>query len=578
MKNLFSPTVLKKDITRFAPLWGLYAVFMLMFLLLWWEMEGDAARFANSAAGIMTGMGILNLCYAGIAALVLFGDLFKTRMCNMLHAMPVRREGWFVTHCVAGLLFCIVPNTLGALIAAAILGQYAYLAFLWLGLMVLQYLFFFGLGVFSAMCAGNGLGAVAVYTIVNFLAPLASWLIKIFYEPFLYGVQIKLQTISRFAPVILFSDSEYVQTHYDNMTETTVLDRIDAGAWIYLGVAAAVGVALAVAALFIYRKRALESAGDMISLKPVAPVFLVIYTLFVGAVLFYVAESVTGVLGYLFLAVGLAIGFFTGKMLLEKRVNVFSGKNFLFFGIFVAVFVATVGLTVLDPAGITRFVPQADQVESVTVSPYNSVYSIYNQSCLLDAPEDVQTIVALHADAITNRPDANQATLPVNLIYKLKNGGTLERQYQLPETTEYKNLLQGFYSRPESVLGTADVEELLGDLWVLECHTYEETTPYIYITNQQSPLPYIDDKFELEPVVIQFEGSFADQSVARGLVEAIYADCLAGNMSQWWNEAESVGYVGLQMTQSHYNYRDITIYDSCENTINYLKSLQPATP
>ena len=34
--SFFNPTVLKKDITRFAPLWGLYTVFMLLAVFLIW--------------------------------------------------------------------------------------------------------------------------------------------------------------------------------------------------------------------------------------------------------------------------------------------------------------------------------------------------------------------------------------------------------------------------------------------------------------------------------------------------------------------------------------------------------------
>ena len=37
-----------------------------------------------------------------LAALVLFGDLDNPRMCNALHALPLRRETWFFSHAAAG--------------------------------------------------------------------------------------------------------------------------------------------------------------------------------------------------------------------------------------------------------------------------------------------------------------------------------------------------------------------------------------------------------------------------------------------------------------------------------------------
>ena len=138
--SFFNTSVLKKDITRFAPLWGLYTVFMLLFVFLIRSDYSESARFAANADEIMMTMGAVNFVYAGLAALCLYGDLFKQRLCNALHAMPMRREGWFLTHFTAGMLFCFVPNAVGAVLAAGMLGQYAYLAYLWLGLMLLQYL------------------------------------------------------------------------------------------------------------------------------------------------------------------------------------------------------------------------------------------------------------------------------------------------------------------------------------------------------------------------------------------------------------------------------------------------------
>lgn len=576
MKAYLNPTVLRKDITRFAPLWSLYSVFALLYLLLVWDVESTAARFANTVQYAMMAMGVVNLFYALIAALLLFGDLFKARMCNMLHTFPVRREGWFLTHLVSGILFCIVPNTVVCLAGAAFLGQYCYLAFLWLGLTVLQYLFFFGVAVFGVMCAGNGLGATAIYAIIHFLAVLVAWLVKVLYEPLLYGIRIDTQKLARLSPVVLFSDSLFVQTHYDNMTSETVLDGFQTEAWIYLYAAVAAGVVLMALALLIYRRRALERAGDFISLRPVAPVFLMIYTLCVGAVLYFVAEATSGSLRYLFLVLGFAIGFFTGRMLLERKVQVFRWKNLLAFGVFIGVFAATAGLTVLDPVGITRYVPEAERVQSVTLSPYSSIYSITRQSCRLTAPEDVETVIEMHRDALAHRSrNDGEAVVPVNLRYTLENGNTVERSYYLPEE-EYKPLLQLFYSRPICVMGTEDIDELLEGLCTLEYYDYEGLSPYVYMSNQSEDLPYLDEKFggEVDPVIISVTGSFAEQPVARGLLEAVYADCLEGTMSQWYNDGAAVGNLNMQLeidgVRQHW---DITLYRNNRNTLWYLFSL-----
>ncbi len=570
--SFFNTTVLRKDITRFAPLWGLYTVFMLLFIMLLWDAEGSGQRIMNTAGEIYSAMGVLNFAYAGLCAVLLFGDLFQPRMCNMLHAFPMRREGWFLTHLTAGMLFCLVPNTLGALIMALLMGQYAYGAFLWLGLMALQFLFFFGLGVFSALCSGNKLGAAAVYGITNFLAVLAAWLVQTFYEPFLYGIRIDLQPIARLSPVVMFNESQYIYTHYDNMKDITVLERVYPENWVYLGIAAAVGAALLALAVLIYRRRSLESAGTLIALKPVAPVFLVIYTLCVGAVIFFVAGETTGDLGYFFLFMGLAIGFFTGRMLLEKKVNVFRGKTLLAFGVFLAIFGASIGLTVLDPAGITRYVPKAEQVEQVIISPYSSRYYINTDNCILTEQADIEQILELHRCALENRADTTSVFLSIQ--YEMEDGTWMERDYYLPEEEAIIKKLESFYSRPGCVLGTEDLQELLKNLYTLEFYSHEDTLPHVFINNTGEPL-YDQGKWDGEAVVkYNIEGALADNTEARGLVEALYADCQAGTMSRWRPEGITCGGVVLEVRKDGYTVSyDFPVYADSENTVAYLRSL-----
>ena len=107
---------------------------------------------------MMRTMSVVNLIYGGVCANMLFGDLFQSRMCNALHAMPMRRESWFFTHVCAGLLFSLVPNVVTTVFQMVLLGKYFYIAPLWLVVVTGQFLFFFGVGIFAVMCAGNRLG------------------------------------------------------------------------------------------------------------------------------------------------------------------------------------------------------------------------------------------------------------------------------------------------------------------------------------------------------------------------------------------------------------------------------------
>ena len=88
-------TALKKDFSRFAPLWILYTVAGLLFFIPLLLLVDDAKAAAGMLAGSLPVFVWINLFYAAICAQVLFSDLFTPRLCNALHSLPLRRSQWF---------------------------------------------------------------------------------------------------------------------------------------------------------------------------------------------------------------------------------------------------------------------------------------------------------------------------------------------------------------------------------------------------------------------------------------------------------------------------------------------------
>ena len=168
--SFFNIHVLKKNMTRFAPVWILYAVAEVLGVL---ALGGEESGwYAREIMNLMGPVAVFHFAYALIVASCLFGDLFDSRLCNGLHAMPMRREGWLITNLVSGFLFAIIPAVVAGSVTAVLMGQYAYMALIWQATSLLQFFFFFGLAVFSAMCAGKRLGMIAIYGILNFLSVL----------------------------------------------------------------------------------------------------------------------------------------------------------------------------------------------------------------------------------------------------------------------------------------------------------------------------------------------------------------------------------------------------------------------
>ena len=126
IKSFFNGTVLKKDLTRFLPLWVIYLILGLLMVSRCIGAQYDSA--AQILLNSLRPFSILLCVYALVTAQMLFGELFSSKLSNAVHALPVRREGLFITHFTAGMLMGIGPMLPSALIASY-LGAPAWVTF-----------------------------------------------------------------------------------------------------------------------------------------------------------------------------------------------------------------------------------------------------------------------------------------------------------------------------------------------------------------------------------------------------------------------------------------------------------------
>lgn len=554
--SFFDKTVFRKDITRFAPLWAIYFIGGLLVMLNVADSSSSNGYYAANHVGqTISYFAIINLVYAGIAAQLLFGDLYNTRLCNALHAMPMRRENWFLTHVVSGLVFSVVPNAVGIFFVMFRMGSFWFVAFIWLLGMTLEYLFFFGLAVFSVFCTGNRFAMAAVYGILNFASMIALWFAQTVYQPLLYGVEIITEPFRLLCPIVQIVSKEEMILWDWEPGKTTGYDvaRIYsyeglAEGWGYLAIVAAIGVALLALSLWMYRRRKLESAGDFIAVSPLAPVFCVVFTLCVGAVFAMFGELVGN--SYVpYLLVGLPVGWFSSRMLLQRTVKVFSGKNFLRMGILVLAVLLSIGFTKLDPMGITRWAPEADQVASVSLSD-NRIYFHNESELTVEDPEKIQNIIDIHKYVIEkgeSRVYAADRSVNLHFTYTLKDGRTVRRGY-------FAWVNQEVYTQ---------LRQLFSD-------------PVVY-------LPYADWRTnEYRVSRIEVDGGPIDSKYYVGLLSAIEKDSLAGNLAYSHQFHDDMGGIKLwiQITyradDGSEDIREVRIYDDCQHIIKWLKDNQSA--
>lgn len=553
--SFFNSHVLKKNLGRFAPVWILFTVAQVLCVLS--LGTDDPAQLARDFLYLMGPVAVFHFVYALIVAACLFGDLFDSRLCNGLHAMPMRREGWLITNLASGFLFALIPAVVTGGITAILLGEYAWIALVWQGTSLLQYFFFFGVAVFSAMCAGKRLGMVAIYAIGNFLSVLIFLVTATIYQPLLYGVVISDDWFNLFSPLVEMVSHTYFDGTYDKILGFTFLGW-NPDAWIYLWICAAVGAVFYGLSFFMYRKRPLETAGDFLSFKTAKIFFLIAYTFGLGTFLYYFAELLGLDGNYLFMTVGMLIGYFTGWMLLERNVKIFTKKVIAGFAAFAILFAGSIGLTMVDPLGVQTYIPTAEKIESVSLYPTGNSY-IYTMQrdysgWYITDPAEIAQVQALHGKMINAPHDKPGETVLIDVTYRLKNGMEVYRSYEVLAEDALAEELSAFLSDVRAIFHTSDWEELVQNVDQIQI--------------------YLDGK--------DIEYEITDPVQQQAVLEAIRMDAEAGTMAQpnnLHNNEFTIAAIHVNWRQQMIDgqgtrWETARVFSECENTLAFLETLK----
>ena len=559
--SCFDLTVFKKTVARFWPLWAAYSAMWLIFLPLQGLMllrvqaggthAGDAAGYMENFASFTVvnwaEQGVYMALFFGVlAAMAVFSHLYSARSANLFGSLPVRREGLFLTHYLAGLSFMIVPNAAVFLLTLAVEAAGGFVSMTgllsWLGVICGECLFFYSLAVFCGMFTGHLLALPAFYAIFNVLAygvlELLSTVLRAFYYGFagfsdwVYEAAAWLTPVLKLERVMWYEWERAVAADgaaITTMGRERVLSAEGLGT---VGIYALAGLALAACAFLLYRKRRLESAGDVVSVKCMRPVFKYGVALCAGLALGIATAAVVYMREAGLIAAILAwgvIGYFAAQMLLDKSFRVF--KKWKGAAAVAAVFAALFVVAGFDLTGYETRVPDPEAVRTVAVDGLNAIYMHDDADSIhitVDDPGRIELITALHRAAVgqrdedsvqaTNREEGAPAVTSVRLElrYTMKDGSTMGREY-------YVRLDAGELDQEGSAAWCA--ERLLQDrelYW--EVYGFDELEAEIAKGGRLESAEFCqyDDTYGFESRVA---GYGAD---ARALLEAVKEDFLAG--------------------------------------------------
>lgn len=446
--SLFNWPVFKKTALRYWPVWGAYSVIWLVALPLQGMMmlqleaqarpgltDGYMRRFAQSVPEMAYMAMVLALVFGVLAAMAVCSHLYNARSANFFGSLPVRREGLFATHYLAGLAFLVVPNAaifLLTLLIEAIGGTVLLpgLGF-WLAVACGECFFFYSLAVFCGMFTGHILALPAFYGIFNVLTWALCVLASAVFDRFYYGFSgfgPWMQILVGWLTPVMKLGSGVMGWYADGLFQTRGLDSAAA----YAGAA----LLLAGASFLLYRARRLESAGDVVSVKCMRPVFQYGVAFCAGLAFGMATTSFLGghepTLMISILVWGVA-GYFAAQMLLDKSFRVFKKwkGGLAVAGAFTALFLV-VGF---DLTGFETWVPSPDQVDYVELEGAN-LCSLADGGDYLTVteggPEFVKYAVLLHQAAVDQRgthPGGTASETNLYLTYHMKDGSVRSRRY-----------------------------------------------------------------------------------------------------------------------------------------------------
>lgn len=581
--SYFNCTLFKKNLTRFWPIWALYGVIWMVSLPLSMltsgrqsDLEHLARRWVLDAAAT-EGL-ILAVPFGLLAAMAVFSYLYNHRSAGLMHALPIRREGLFLTNYLSGLAFLLLPLCVvfvSTLAAEALMGVVYLPALLtWFCLQILYVLFFYSFAVFCAMFTGNLLALPAFYGILNLLVYVMTYLISALFQLFLFGFY-SANRMDAFAawltPALMLGRTVNVsRVELEPNVSSYSLGGIPT-ALLY----AAVGLVLAALALVLYRRKQIESAGDVVSVAWVRPVFkygcafcsalslgIFLYSIFIWDL----PRSPWALLIFMLLCG--AVGYFAAEMLLQKSFRVF--RKWKGCVVFSLVLVAATCALTFDVTGFERRVPETGAVQSVLLRSNSTMpYDSGNQhSFLFSDPEHIALVTGLHQSIVDSRvtlrlmdketlyeplplPDGTttqvqtQGILFLHLDYSMRDGSIVTRRYDIPVTdalladpSSPAARLDALLNRPEQLvqayggeLGLNDPRE--GVHLVNTTLSYYDTAHMSYTTDT---LPQ-------------------DSGLPEALLSAVRADLEAGRIGRRYlieNEA--------RLTNCYYNDLTFTFY------------------
>ena len=452
--SLFNKGVFKNTLKRFK--WGSILYFVILFFAVPFTlMVTGADMYARSFSGGDTRPLLLDDFYIGfpifmalivptIVAVLVQNNVHSAKQGIFMHGLPVSRKATYISQLAASGVLMAAPVVANAIILL-IMSLTTFDSVItsssvvyWLAQNLTMQFVMFSIAVFAGFLTGNAAAHIGINIFLHLLPSLVALIIFLVSDIFLYGFSQSNNFIANqlmeYSPVVWLCGRMW---NYNKVNLFTTLPM-----WLYIAMA----IAFYALGFVVYTKRRIEACGDVAAFKVFRPILKYAVVAAAVSAIFgiFTSANIPAFAIYFIAAATGAVVYFAAEMLLSKSVKVFGRyKGYLGFMAFTAAFISFFAFT--SVCGYETRVPDKEDIASATI------YEWSNTEPVLEDSDFIDDCIALHKKFIADIPVSLRGKSYANnlyVVYKLKNGKELKREYQLSKELS-DEALSKMYEYPE---------------------------------------------------------------------------------------------------------------------------------
>ena len=440
----FNRGIARSLLRRFWLLWAAYfAVLLFLFpVMLMSRVHGIYDRdlyFNYTALNTVQPCVMVTVAAALLSVMAAFGWLYSPRQSNLMASLPISRPSLFLTSAAVSLGMCLGAVLLTALLTLSVAvptGQVqAWAVGQWLLTVSLACVGYFGFALFCAMLTGNLVVLPVLFVLLGCGVVVAESCMRHLMGYFIFGMPVAAEKLVAFSPLAAIFTGFRVAGVTDELGVAVPDSYVLSGGGL-MAAYALCGLVLGALALLLFRRRAMERAGDTVAFDLLRPLFRLCMALGCALVLpsavfnWLFNHTIFGTAAAVLLAVLSCLGAFAGwyaaEMIMHKTLNVFF-RDWKRLSLLCAAILLFFAAGESDLLGFERHVPSPDEIESVTFNGLS-----------LTEEDNLARMCTLHESIVSHKAVHEHAAQGESFVfsYQLKNGGTLMRSYRLALTRD----------------------------------------------------------------------------------------------------------------------------------------------